>query len=684
MGILTNISVDKVRFPFSDKISLPQGVLNDLINSSDHDLFDASRPLVITLTLSQDSDDNCIGVQTVGVRDFSLDDPQSVTLPWLVASRFGIHSLGNKRDAFYKLKWQVAHDVKACEKLTLKYVGSKKWGAQDFESVEKSDNYLEKAVSEDVFSMKAFLEARMNNAITCVTQNQRLLVSKAPNGERASEIFEFDVIELDPSPVSIVVNTDLELDLLLEESISGSSTQQTSASNSTKPLALRIGELTTVSEDKQQIYSLKCRKNLLLEISQNDLGESLQIVAGHDSNTLSEDCYDFSTLMSSAKMLRSSVNSSTIVPLPEEGMIFLKPVWFDSNDTATFKFRIKEANEIESQDEIEGKVKCRHCSTLIAAGTYPLHEVHCARSTRICDECGKMYCQVKTIPQEHWHCCKDHQLMAGDMNVSRLRHLEFFHVPIGCDMCSASFESKDDLAKHKHQVCPRRLHSCRFCHLRIERGESSVEARYYGLSGHELNCGIKTTECYRCQKTVKLMELERHMEFHDLKRIERGKSTVIDICKNVNCCRILTNLTNRWGLCSLCYGPFFDTQDDFDGKRFLRKLERKYVIQLTRGCGSTFCKNSECKSSGLVNMGSLKEIITHVQVDLLKEPMEVFSLCVDESTTKRKVFADTFLELQPNEYAPEWVCRGACYLKTLNMDSLMDWLHENAISNAEL
>ena len=177
--------------------------------------------------------------------------------------------------------------------------------------------------------------------------------------------------------------------------------------------------------------------------------------------------------------------------------------------------------------------------------------------------------------------------------------------------------------------------------------------------------------------------MNSHLEFHRLEKEANAKSLHINLCRNTNCCRTLGEVGRSTGLCDSCYGPFYSPEDDLYGKKFLKKLGRKYVIQLSRGCGSTFCKNPKCKSSGLSNPSNMQDIMTFVDQNVESFPPQVYWICVDEATTKKKMVADFYIEVNGGKYSKEWVYLGVTKISNASPESLENWLEENAVAKLD-
>ncbi|ODV88822.1 hypothetical protein CANCADRAFT_57915 [Tortispora caseinolytica NRRL Y-17796] len=196
-----------------------------------------------------------------------------------------------------------------------------------------------------------------------------------------------------------------------------------------------------------------------------------------------------------------------------------------------------------------------------------------------------------------------------------------------------------------------------------------------GMSGHEAECGSRTTECHVCGKNVRLRDMEMHMGWHDH---TRRQGTPPIICNNINCGRILDS-DNALGVCSICFGPLYNTVLDTDGVKLRRRLERRYFIQLTRGCGKEWCRNNECMT-GAGHKLAIKEATSRVKELMNEGNKGVFYFCVDETCTRNMVIVNWLAE--EHEYDRSWCC-AAVQAAQGREDLARQWLANNAVKLTE-
>ncbi|ODV58058.1 uncharacterized protein ASCRUDRAFT_10527 [Ascoidea rubescens DSM 1968] len=254
------------------------------------------------------------------------------------------------------------------------------------------------------------------------------------------------------------------------------------------------------------------------------------------------------------------------------------------------------------------------------------------------------------------------------------KHDHIFHQNHKCLGCSKDFDNLLFLSYHKAIACPSALHECKFCHLILPRDKSTYEDIAFNLSHHELSvCGSKTIQCFTCFKYIKQLNYLSHMKLHDIKTIEKIKSNVIKKCLNKNCINLILINEKRLNnndlqLCDVCFGPSYSTLDDPHLRKIKNSFERRYVLQLTKGCGNSFCKNPECISSGSsssLKYKTFKDKFQHILNDLMVSIPKIgngkemfYYFCVREDMTKKKMLADIAYEDLKKTYHYIAVCEA--------------------------
>lgn len=611
----------------TDKIVLPQTVLQELLDQSQ----ELPSPLIFRLT-----NPGTGNYTHVGVREFSA--PYGVAiLPSTVGELLS---------------------VKVNDSVVAEMVELPKGTKLRLEPLRGNYN---------VDDWKSMLEAQLNTTHTALTKGNVLTVT---DPLRPENTFEFKIQELEPAEAVCIVDTDVELEI-------GEPTAfQTQASSAASgPIVVQVDvPLTVYLEEAETKLELKdWDRSKPIEFSMEEDGDDKVAAAliGIDDST-NRDNFIWSTLL---------------------GPVTIKPNDpFLSDDTSTLyvtvlaqtvpmKITLKALQHgapitdnagTTNIDTDPAKSICPNCKQAIPAQSLTLHSAFCARNNVPCD-CGKIF--QKRIPDTHWHCLEHG--MDGNSNDSKQLHSQYLHEPAQCKCGDGDkeedpiFSSKVTLGLHRATECPLALHICRFCHLKLPRGRSTAVDTLSGLSAHESACGSKTTDCYLCGRTIRRRELNSHMQYHDMDRLAQ---TAPAICTNKNCARVAGD--NDLGLCTFCYGPLHSTLYDPTGAKLQSRIERRYVIQLTRGCGNAFCVNPQCKMNR--QLAGMAQV-----VPVVKELMalgNVFYFCVDEMTTKRKMFVD--IEVAEGEYEAGWCVKAIDKAKG-NEQEARNWLQTHAVKRTE-
>jgi phage FluMu protein Com len=138
----------------------------------------------------------------------------------------------------------------------------------------------------------------------------------------------------------------------------------------------------------------------------------------------------------------------------------------------------------------------------------PRHEAFCERNNIHCTKCNRVF--LKTEYSQHWHCTEEDCLFVDQVTRSR-KHLDMIHTPLDCS-CGIQL-LLPQIATHKKTSCPSRYIICRYCHLLVQAGEKSTNAKdlMLGLNvgEHESTCGGRTIQCVKCSKNVQLKGINR-------------------------------------------------------------------------------------------------------------------------------------------------------------------------------
>lgn len=602
--------------PYTDKIILPQSILQGLLDQSQAIQIDLPSPLTFQLTNPENGK-----YTNVGIREFSADEGQ-VFIPPPVASTL----LSLKDGDFVQVQLV---ELPRATSMTLKPI-----------------------IASQVSDWKTMLERQLNSTHTALTKGDVLTVPDPTGGA-----FEFLVEQLEPADAVCIVDTDVDLH------INEVSASNNSVGASDLPTVLTLDEPVSMRIQPGQSIHLRldkfnASKDLSFHITRSEQSAT-GLVAGFIDSTSKHE-FEFYSIMGSQLSIPAD-------KLANKSTVYLTAYSEDADTVSVEVLPSQGPSNSAPSTTLEANTKsgkqCPNCKQYIPEQSFQLHTTFCARNNVVC-ECGKVF--QRQIPEDHWHCL-EHSVNGTSENSKQLHDL-YFHTPQKCT-CGQELASKALLAVHRATACPNGLHICRFCHLKVPRDEPTAVDRLEGLSGHEGQCGNRTTECHICGKTVRLRELESHLQLHDFQRKSRPTPKV---CTNVNCARVAST-NNGLGLCDFCFGPLHSTQYDPTGAKLNARIERRYVIQLTRGCGKPWCTNQFCAT----NMAPppMNQVIEHAQ-KLTKESQ--FYFCVDEMTTKRK----TFVQLEAGEYEPGWVVEAIEKARG-NEAEARRWLENHAVKIGE-
>lgn len=720
---------------FSDKILLPQTVLQSLLDQSgpSHQLpypltFRITNPITRHFT-------------HVGVREFSADEGTCL-IPYAVASRI---------------------ELKEGQPIVIKLVELPKATFLSLEIVESDDLGQSLGTHNQVDDWKALLEAQLRSGYTTLTKNDSLYINDPAD---PTVHYKGIVKDLKPSDAVLIIDTDIDLDIVgpqNSQEVNAISNKgksllpNTETAGNSEPITVDLSNIDqrieTVTVKKLttthsfQLFGLKnwSRKRPL----------KISIDFSKDENTTDPNLLNFFLSPSRFAISQTRFLDSTLnICDSDEKQLIVSPKnpYFQDDDTngvsiygiiaipSTPSFPSTEFNDIsmsfsedvtevdEDDTEMSNKgndpdsKQCENCMQYVPKRSYPLHINFCARNNIRCTKgCNKIFSrQEGGIPASHWHCeiCNSSENSAlravyGNSEESHTYHDFIFHKEHSCPDCKSSevFPNLPALAHHACTTCPSKLHICRFCHLKVPQDEATPTDILAGFTAHESFCGGKTTDCEVCHKAVRLRDLESHMKLHSFQRL--SNKTPTHFCTNINCQRYIPDnefydnsgtsgysplddqgRTEKipYGLCKLCYGPLYNSLYDPTGAKLLTRIERRYIIQMTRGCGKSFCENREACATSMTTKLQMSEVMARVKelmvlesdVDMTEHKGKRFEkvfFCVDETTTKRKIITDVMSEDDP-VYSREWIAK-AMEINNGDEAKVRNWLTHNAIKLSE-
>lgn len=574
---------------------------------------------------------------------------------------------------------------------------------------------------------KALLERHLRDNFTTLTVNELLTVPGTHN-----ESFRFLVDKLYPEGDGIcVVDTDLEVDIVALSEEQARETLQKRLERAARAPGTTSGSsvggvLTLGEEVAAQVLP---GEYVDYEIREWNREETIQIEAITEDPSV---CLFVSPLSSrqqsrpridvhvwgdfSSQSPRRVIVRPTNVALEGAEALYISahasPSTTDSESSVPpqqlpvqYSLRIskEESNEDMETDEAHepDDVQCQNCRQWVPQRTLVLHENFCLRNNIFCPECHNVFQKRSPEWQNHWHC--PHDTSHGNDESSKTRHDSIFHSSHTCPDCETQFEGLPALAQHRTNECPKKPILCQFCHLLVpQQGDSDPdlhdpEVMLSGLTPHELVDGGRTTECHLCNKIIRLRDMKTHLRHHDLERVSRPAPR---ICLNQNCGRTLSSASNEsLGLCSICFGPFRVDTYDPEGKALRRRIERRYQLQMLKGCGKAWCQNKYCKNGsqksssdalapalGLADIRKMTEpLIEPVQVQPGVTNSAPFYFCTDELGQIRRniaemVFADSAASGKGYDFA--WCVAGA-EAAAGDVDKTREWLAKWAPTQGE-
>lgn len=633
----------------SDKAIFPPSVLADVIDRLGDDL---PHPLIFRLY----SENQQI---YVGVLEFSAPE-NAIILPEIVFSKLSLEPVTA----------ELVVDIPKGTELSLKPL----------------------QFYPQVHNWKFFLESRLPKLYTTLTKHEKLLV------EDENGVYELFVENLNANTVCIT-DTEMVLDVVPLDNVMAQQQLEFSKAISylEEATLLHLGGSVSVDIEpfnspqfKTRMFEIDVKEfqkvhksKLYIVLESTSPPYNSDVVIGTDK-FVGMECFRWSSMD-----IPDDVDRKIVAIDPDTvtgNYLYVVPFAWESPCTVklslTSTISQKEVPQNSTVSQVPRDI-CSNCGKAIAKEKMPLHQAHCYRHNVRC-ECGSVF--PEKIPPDHWHCeqCSAH----GNSAVSKSKHNKMNHMgPYKCDKCGfGSFTTFVELVTtHKAIDCPEKLHECQFCHMIVPQEESTYQDRYLGLTHHENWCGNKTVECFRCNKVLRSKDMSNHLQMHELDKMEMNQATKLMFtkCSNMNCVNIKDS-SNILGMCSTCYGPFYVQQHDPTNIKLQSRIERRYMLQLTKGCGFSWCQNQEC-CSGVSPKLSVKEAIERVRNHLLpkvaKLPINIDKsintevwFCVNESVQRRKIMVDAILS--EREYDEALVYKAANEERN---DGIREWLQIHAV-----
>ncbi|KAK9467836.1 ubiquitin fusion degradation protein 1 [Lipomyces arxii] len=659
---------------YSDRIILPQSLLEQLVSEAGNEPLPS--PLTFRLVNSANN-----AFTYCGVREFSAPE-SSVLLSPQVASTLGI------------LPKQLVDSSAPAPAVSVAKVDLPKG---TFVALRPLDSaYL--TIDDD---WKALLESSLQSSYTTLTEGQTFSIKHPASQETMS----FLVDNLQPEKAVCIVETDLTVDIV---ALSEEHARKSVAIRKAKEQA-RSTHASTIIADQQVAGSFNTEESLAqpfyYELKSWDKSRTitvtLEILDASESNERDIDSRAADVFISvddqpsQGYFLWSTQTEERNSISIEPSNLFIKDAEHLMLSVQSFvhplSFSLKISQTAEVVDLTAGtnmvadSVQCSNCERFFPQRTLQLHSAFCQRNNILCPHpgCTKLFRRQEGIPTTHWHC--DTDFFSSDSVSSKEKHIKTHHIATSCG-CGEQFSSLQNLAQHRATACPQKLHTCRFCHLKLpqESLPDSQSDLLAGYTGHESRCGTRTTECSRCGRIVRLRDMISHTQLHVLQRVS---SPVPKICANTLCVRMITGNTNILGLCSSCYAPLYSPMHDPSGARLKSRIERRYFTQLFSGCKHSLCDNQAC-ATGRGNL-ELSKLAPGEIGPLVKELVDGGKLqfCVEDSMTRRKHLVDWVAD--DKIYSRPWICKAVNEVADDGEDvsayeaRVRSWLTENGVQISE-
>jgi hypothetical protein len=568
---------------------------------------------------------------------------------------------------------------------------------------------------------KSLLERHMRESYTTLTNGEILSV----RGSKSEE-FRFLIDKFEPDAEGIcVVDTDLEVDIealneeqareTLKQILAKAQKPSGSAEGSSPGGDIDIWKAATgqVLDGDYVDFRLSSWNRALpiqIEVTVDD-GEAIEIFIsplstrqrakpredehifgdfdGHDTKTLT--LLPTNIALEDAEELLLSLHAG---PTPEGQSPAIHQYFLRVKQTVDDKDSSKSVDLAEDV-EIHGpdEEQCKNCHQWIPKRTMMLHENFCLRNNVLCPHCSNVFQKRSQEWQDHWHC--EYDSSYGNTPLSKLRHNDIYHRARACPNCDYEAANLKELASHRTSICPGKLILCQFCHLEVPQEgdpfDPSPDALISGLSAHELADGARTTDCHLCSKFIRLRDMATHLKHHEMEKTSRSRP---EVCRNINCARTLHGVGkngevgagsrmgqgpgNDIGLCSICFGPLYVSMYDPEGKALKRRVERRYIAQMIKGCGKSWCVNEYCKTAKAELVKGMASLTTQQALPIVKPLMDSYNdhtssmyFCVDDGIQKRRKLAE--LLAAESAFDLEW-CIAALEAEAGSLDSARQWL----------
>lgn len=612
--------------PYSDKVILPPSVLSQIIDVIPES--ELPHPLIFQIS-------NGVKSSYVGVKEFSANEDDTIYLPSSVFSKLSVEN---------DIQLSLQSDIPKAHSLKLKPTH----------------------LYSNITNWKYFLESKLNQFYTTLTNNESLVI------EDESLRYELLIEEINgqsSKPITAcVIDTDIVLDVVPISDKVAHDQMKEFANNPHNNITeieseLRVEALKSFLDPKfiPTIYKVNITKRNDFQINlYSSTLYNVDLIVGMDK-FINLESFKWTTMAQDFDVEQGKEYKSVIINTndddivnkldPEEPFIYI--IAFSWDRLSDIKLSVGGIEPIQHNDDEDGP-QCTNCHKHIPSDKILLHETFCYRNNLKCTICG----QVNPKNISHWHC--EQCLYYTNEPLVQQKHIKLNHQgPYQCGQChKGNYSTFIEMVTNHKDDCALKEHECRFCHLIVPQEEPTFQDKFANLTHHENQCGNKTSECYKCNKPIRTKDLMKHMKMHDL-----DQQTIRDLhkisfrrCSNVNCIKLLgPHTTNELDLCDICYGTIYVNQHDPTNIKLQQRIERKYMLQLTKGCNNSWCTNPYCKTSNSETVNKpFKELlhilstyllasIHHPQLPINKHQRSgpnKFWFCVNESISNKKAWLE--------------------------------------------
>eukprot|EP00051_Salpingoeca_urceolata_P013427 m.168641 g.168641 ORF g.168641 m.168641 type:complete len:721 (-) comp17792_c0_seq6:54-2216(-) len=562
--------------------------------------------------------------------------------------------------------------------------------------------------------------------------------------------YRIRVLEVEPEEAVSIFNTDIEVDLrpavdeqgnmlpLPTQGPSGAggapaAAGSSGASDSAKPLEVVLGDATgtpiSATGAAYSLFRLQVPENTAFAVNVKMTGETGDVecyLAAQDGPPVTREQHLFTS--NEGDGLRGcsiNVGADHGVKASDGFCVFALALRaYDSDHCdCVVTLSAKQSNQHPQGDGAAAAVAssvCPNCREQVPEQHMVRHMAFCTRNNQFCEFCSKVV--RKADIDSHWHCevCWPVMRFATSSEAARAKHNVIEHTLLTC-VCGEKFERRE-MMQHRSARCPERAVVCRFCKNKMRAGEPAREPRdrLRGMTQHESDCGGRTEKCMQCSASVRLKDMEVHLQLHRLdeaatvqgrdqpmassshpssataspalprangvpdvamppassdffKPVEpKPKPSVKPLCACLGCIGISSPAK---GLCQACHNKLLGSEvREVDAQTFLTSAIQHYFKQLTQGCGDSECDNKLCAVQNKLQPNEAGAKSLELAKKAVAKPPELF-LCLSREQRERHEQAVALSEMG---FDLEWVALALAECTEGGSSAAAAWLLNHA------